>query len=453
SNVSISLEYGHAENTRFVGNTFVKVGPDRTDYATIRNGYYQTSINHYFYDSKFEGGASYDAYRFVGSGTRDFYVGWTLGVSAASGSTVTITDKNGTVAYSGTVPAAGKIEAQLREYRQLPTSRTYYTPYTVRVTTGGVTTTYTTAAKPEVRLEFTAEPSNTTSTPSLPAAANLAVLEDREFWADVYVRSNAVLNTWVFGGSLNMGFNPAYGRVVAVEPVGEHWQSGSNGTVNNTTGTITGITRTTGAPIGGDDEWVLFARVKFSGKAPVNEAAAQFGPYNMNASMTPGSFSMPFGSATPTVAAGDGAYIYPVIYDVDDNGQILSGDMAVFSAAYRSTVGQLPEPPYTRWADFDGNGKVLGGDLALLSAVYRLSTSQVSFEQMPARYRPPTWVSGWWTRVPAFLPLSEPVSEPVATSAQVVQSPTTLTGSPTPAIILGPGQLKLSRLRAARFGF
>jgi hypothetical protein len=428
SNVSISLEYGHAVNTRFVGNTFVRSGPERSDYVTIRNGYYKTSINHYFYDSKFEGGASYDEYRFIGSGTRDFYVGWTLGVAGEHGASVTITDRYGSTAFTGSIGPEGVAEAELVEYRQTPGGRTYYSPYTVRVTTDGVTQTYTTAATPQLRTVLVGEAGGEVSPSALPDPANLAIVEDHAFWADVYVRSHDVLNSWVFGGTFGLSFDPDTLQVLAVEPAGDHWQNGDNGVIDNLAGTVTGISRHTLAPLGGDDEWILLARVQLTGQAAIDAAAQQLGPFDAGLSLLPGSFDVPFGSAVPT-AQSDGAFTYPVIYDFDNSGRVAGGDLSYFSAAFGQSVGPV-QPPYTAWADFDGNATVGESDKAWLAGAYRKAVSELSFGDMPAAHRPPGWTSGHWTRVALSTPLAAEVGEfqELSPTPDAVATSTTLIG-------------------------
>ncbi len=135
-NVMLAEDYGSGHNAKFVGNTFTKIG-SRSDYRTIRGGYwYWDTLGHEFFDSIFTGGASYSSYAFIGTGTHEFYVGWTLTVDTKLGATVTINDSTGTEVYSGVADANGICQAQLYQYRQRDTSQTYYTAHTVYVSEG-----------------------------------------------------------------------------------------------------------------------------------------------------------------------------------------------------------------------------------------------------------------------------------------------------------------------------
>jgi len=141
-NARMGEDYYHCGcNAEFYDNTFVKVGPDRPgDYRTIGVGYgsYRSS-GHKFFDSSFEGGASYDEVRFDGWGTRNFYVGWTLTVQTEPLANITIRDAFNSLVYSDQADGSGLAEAKLYQYFEEPSGRTYHTPHDVLVELGGDT--------------------------------------------------------------------------------------------------------------------------------------------------------------------------------------------------------------------------------------------------------------------------------------------------------------------------
>jgi len=59
-------------------------------------------------------------------------------------------------------------------------------------------------------------------------------------------------------------------------------------------------------------------------------------------------------------------------YDLDNDGVVGLGDLAVFASAYRQQPGVTTENPQAYAADFDGSGTVDLGDLALFAANYQL---------------------------------------------------------------------------------
>ena len=226
---------------------------------------------------------------------------------------------------------------------------------------------------------------------TLPSQAELDIVEDHPFYGEIWVRSNASNPINIGGGAVTVNFNPAYGKILSIEPVNANWTDSGKGIIDNAAGTLTGLTRQAVAPWLGDDEWVLFARVQISGKAPVDEVGHMFGPYDMNLVVAEANFTE-MGITQPASVVADTAKSFAVIYDVDDNGRIISGDFGLFSAAYRGIVGSPEDPvtgPFYTWADFDGSGKVTSGDLGFFSGSYRKYTSEIDFYNMPERYRSP----------------------------------------------------------------
>ena len=152
ANFNMQDSYGVANNYRFVGNKFVKVG-ERADYATIRARSGYASTGHVFRDSTFEGGAGYDkstARRNVDG----FTVQWTLTISTTPDAKVSIKDKNDKVVFSGNVPAEGKIAVPLTQYIRQGDGITPVTPHTVTVLKDGKTVSKTVEmdGKKDVRL-------------------------------------------------------------------------------------------------------------------------------------------------------------------------------------------------------------------------------------------------------------------------------------------------------------
>ena len=62
----------------------------------------------------------------------------------------------------------------------------------------------------------------------------------------------------------------------------------------------------------------------------------------------------------------------PISYDLDNDGNVSLGDLAIFASVYREQPGITTENPYAYAADFDRSGTVDLGDLALFAANYRL---------------------------------------------------------------------------------
>jgi hypothetical protein len=135
--VMFGESYGLGSNTRFYGNTFVKVG-NRKDYRTIQIGYWnKTTTGHQLFDSVFKGGAGYDRVKFDAQGKRDFSVGWSVTVKTAPGAKVTVCDRDGRKVFAGKADAKGVAVARVLQYIHRPDGKALYTPQTLTAELGG----------------------------------------------------------------------------------------------------------------------------------------------------------------------------------------------------------------------------------------------------------------------------------------------------------------------------
>ena len=294
-------------------------------------------------------------------------------------------------------------------------------------------------APPDVRLVITDTPSTVLTQMTAPLSqAELDIVENHPFYGEIWVESNTSNPANIAGGSVNLSFNPAYGQIVSVDDTANGmWTSFNDGTIDNVAGTLTGLTRTATTPTDGASDWVLFARVQFSGFAPKDKVGHVFGPYDTGLTLTQDAFTVS-GSSVPGTVVADTAKIYPVIYDVDDSGVVNGGDFSYFASAYRGTVGSTEDPvtgPFYTWADFDGSGRVNGGDFSWFAGVYRMHDSQIDFSLLPPNYRPANWVSGASVRNPIGSGSAQLASAAVTTTnqASVVATPT----SSSPNLVTG----------------
>ncbi|MFB3893834.1 MAG: hypothetical protein ACE15C_17620 [Phycisphaerae bacterium] len=177
-NVVLGDSYGVGCNSRFVNNTFIRLG-ERADYRTIQCGYWiLDSVGHIFLDSKFEGGAGYDKVKFNGGmvklsesdakkypdakGNRDFTVEWTISLVTAAGAKVTAKDKDGKEVFSGTADKDGKLDIPLAQCKYdapggLPEGqfkKVELTPHTIIVEKDGKTASKTVTADKKQQVEI-----------------------------------------------------------------------------------------------------------------------------------------------------------------------------------------------------------------------------------------------------------------------------------------------------------
>lgn len=133
--------YGAANNGRFVGNRFVKIG-DKPSYRTIQCGSGGgTCVGFELIDSIFCDGASLDPIKWRGDGRRGFSVGYTLSIASKMGTEAVVKARAGDDVFSGRMPDSGAVQVLLGQYRCKPDGKIELTPHTVTV--GGSTKTIT----------------------------------------------------------------------------------------------------------------------------------------------------------------------------------------------------------------------------------------------------------------------------------------------------------------------
>ncbi|MBN2217530.1 MAG: pre-peptidase C-terminal domain-containing protein [Pirellulales bacterium] len=148
-------------------------------------------------------------------------------------------------------------------------------------------------------------------------------------------------------------------------------------TIDDAVGVIHGLGAATAATGVSDDRYVLLARVEFDSLLPGDAAGVLVVP-EQYVSAAPCGVELAGGQVA---LAGDVAAdvelgpaptteLWPVMYDVDNNGEVGLGDLSFFAAAYRHTVGEAGSS-HTYACDFDLNGEVGLGDLSYFAAAYR----------------------------------------------------------------------------------
>lgn len=182
------------------------------------------------------------------------------------------------------------------------------------------------------------------------------------YFIEVWIRSDPESIAAIGGGSVQMNFDPAVARVVAVEH-GSVFTTSPICSVDSVSGSLSIGGYTNRADVG-DDEYVLLGRIEFQGVAAVDEIAHHAGPYAMGLTATDGPAPFETVDRTKIIAAFASLptiSIKAVIYDIDDNDSVDFGDFSYFVPAFGKPVG-VAEPPYVWWADFDGNNSIDFGD-------------------------------------------------------------------------------------------
>lgn len=132
-----------------------------------------------------------------------------------------------------------------------------------------------------------------------------------------------------------------------------------------------------------------------------------------------------------TVNALSGAELWPVMYDIDDDGEIGLGDLSFFAAAYRHTVGEAGVG-YTWASDFDHDGEVALGDLSFFAAAYRQNETSPGRLTYPTNF-PLAWRAPSEGAAPGSAILASPAGD-VAELNEPSPNPAALDGTLRPSL-------------------
>ena len=226
---------------------------------------------------------------------------------------------------------------------------------------------------------------------------NLAWLDEwGSFFVDLWLSQPGGGGAGVAGGSLTLTYDTNYFSVSAGDvSYGPAFDVGRTTDVNDPVGRVT-LSASTLATNIGDDRPALFARVRF---APTSSDSGV--PGNSQGQYILPVTDLGFGiensavdlvglvAGTPEVGPVPQTELWPVMYDIDDDGNISFSDFAYFSSAFQYQVGN-PGAAYAYAADFDCSGIVTFSDFSYFSANFQRRASGSTSLAYPANF-PAAW--------------------------------------------------------------
>ncbi len=109
----------------------------------------------------------------------------------------------------------------------------------------------------------------------------------------------------------------------------------------------------------------------------VSSSGGTAGEYVLNVRLNPDAAPKPLYVTTTTMPADEAITSGSAVYDLDHDGRVGLGDLALLASVYQQSVGDGSQELVGR-CDFDGSGNVALGDLALFAQSYNLDVLQIS---------------------------------------------------------------------------
>jgi len=201
-------------------------------------------------------------------------------------------------------------------------------------------------------------------------ASELWLHEWEPFWAELWISTPYTADSSVVQAEVTLDYTTILATASRVE-LGPAFTATGTPLIDDLSGHVSGIAGEASRDDLGDDQYVLFARVRFepsaADQAAVDLDSMSIGPYDLRVSLQSSQVTLSEGIGSVDAELGPDIEVgvWAVPYDRDDNDMIDVGDFAFFAPVFLQTV--QPSEPLTWWADFDCSGFIDVGDFAFFA--------------------------------------------------------------------------------------
>jgi hypothetical protein len=201
-------------------------------------------------------------------------------------------------------------------------------------------------------------------------------------WIEIWGRTPDTTGYGIGSFSVDLVYNTDLFTAATIE-YGPAFTEDQPASIDDATGRVDNINGSTSQTVG-DKQNVLLARVSFEAAADdpgaLHNAQGQYITPLADPALSLLNVSVGLvdsGPVAPILGEPPDTKVWPVMYDIDDDGRVAFGDLAFFATAFQQQVGG--EGADFAWAsDFDRSARVDFGDLAFFAANFgRLKTDDV----------------------------------------------------------------------------
>ena len=214
----------------------------------------------------------------------------------------------------------------------------------------------------------------------------LSVIDEwQPYWLEIWV-SSSTLESGIFSVSLNFNYNTAITTATRFE-FGSAFTLNQMGTINDQLGMITGLSAESSLTDVGDDQYVLFARIRFESTPEDGIDLDSTRPFLTVAGTE-------FSIDQPEIRFVGGAESEEIIYalsdfqiqanpfDLNDDERINFRDLQIFMNAYGSQAA-TQNNNLSQFIDYNQNGRVDLNDLILLAMKYGTTKNETESSTVP----------------------------------------------------------------------
>ncbi len=209
------------------------------------------------------------------------------------------------------------------------------------------------------------------------------------YWLEIWVSAPSATDAGVMSVALNLTYNTAITTATAIE-FGAAFTINQAGTIDDSLGLIAGLSAETNLPDAGDDQRVLFARIRFestaddgidldlAGQTLIAESP-EFSIFSSEIQLTGGAESEEVHGPSPETL------VFANPYDLNDDGAINFRDLVLFASVYNTDPREAASD-YSWFADLDQSNNVNFRDLISFASNYGKRKSNPSPIHYPQNF-------------------------------------------------------------------
>ena len=191
------------------------------------------------------------------------------------------------------------------------------------------------------------------------------------YWVEIWISTPSTNDLGILSTSLNLTYNTDITTATSIE-FGAAFTENQTGTINDLTGTIENLSATTSLTDVGDDQRVLFARIKFESTVDdavdLDLAGQSLNPQSPEIVIHDPEILFAGGAASEEVHGADPAtQIWANPYDLNDDDAINVRDLVIFVSTYNSIPSES-NSSYAWLTDLDQSNRVNLKDLFLFAS-------------------------------------------------------------------------------------
>ncbi|QDT99961.1 choice-of-anchor Q domain-containing protein [Gimesia aquarii] len=213
------------------------------------------------------------------------------------------------------------------------------------------------------------------------------------YWLEIWISTPSTTDLGILSAALNLSYNTAITTATSIE-YGSAFTLHQTGMINDVTGTIENLSAETSLTDVGDNQHVLFVRIKFESTSDdaidldlqslsMNPQSSEFLIKQPEIRFVGGSLSEEVHGPSPETQ------IYANPYDLNDDDAINFKDLMLFASAY-NTIPSESSSDYSWFADLNQSDRVNFKDLILFASNYGKRKSNQSTIVYPQNF-PYAW--------------------------------------------------------------